>query len=115
MVIITTEFVTIVNIVYKTPISPQFLMYLHLYRFVYSLPMIEKLYIYKLLKISVVGGITPLMKMALAILLCFSKGINFLKWKLSPINAVLSTVVDFLLKKIIRVQIGNFLYLGNFA
>jgi len=55
------------------------------------------------------------MKMALAILLLFSKGINFLKWKLSPINAVLSTVVDFLLKKIIRVQIGNFLYLGNFA
>ena len=77
--------------------------------------MIEKLYIYKLLKISVVGGFTPLMKMALAILLLFSKGINFLKWKLSPINAVLSTVVDFLLKKVIRVQIGNFLYLGNFA
>jgi hypothetical protein len=76
--------------------------------------MIEKLYIYKLLKISVVGAY-PLKKMAIAILFRFSKGTDFLKWKLSPINAVLSTVVDFLLKKVIRVQIGNFLYLGNFA
>ena len=98
-------FITIIEILTKTPISIRFLMYLLLYRIVYSLPMIEKLYIYKLLKISVVGDY-PLKKMAFAVLFRFSKTL---------INAVLSTVVDFLLKKVIRVQIGNFLYLGNFA